>query len=366
MSVAQFPTISFQFDYGFAKKGVDFSFDNNLISIFYENNYIKPNKHFEKIQSKSLGGDFYYKFNSGKDIDGNPIDFKYQKNFGYYGGLTAEVFIGRPDQFVAKSQPQTHTSSFKIYIHNLTLNAVESTDNPIDLTPGLSTQLKIKRIFKERLPYPYNDCIQNVSSYNSLLVKHILTKTYSSYRQKDCYNLCQSQYMINNCNLTVPLGFIWEVNWRKDNKFPCVNDLNYRFFKNNLNDLCLKDCPFECNSIEFSIDVTTSKFPSQAYALRLMNDSKIKSNYPPGYNITLEDLRESMVQFSVYYTDFEYTKIGQIPKQQFTDIVSNLGGLLGLFIGMSFLSFGELIEVLVEVFLIFLEKKNKVKQSTIS
>ncbi len=110
----------------------------------------------------------------------------------------------------------------------------------------------------------------------------------------------------------------------------------------------------------------TSKFPSQAYALQLMNDSKIKSNYPPGYNITLEDLRESMVQFSVYYTDFEYTKIGQIPKQQFTDIVSNLGGLLGLFIGMSFLSFGELIEVLVEVFLIFLEKKNKVKQSTIS
>jgi len=82
MSVAQFPTISFQFDYGFAKKGVNFSSDNNLISIFYENNYIIPNEHFEKIQSKSLGGDFYYKFNSGKDIDGNPIDIKYQKNFG--------------------------------------------------------------------------------------------------------------------------------------------------------------------------------------------------------------------------------------------------------------------------------------------
>jgi acid-sensing ion channel, other len=254
-----------------------------------------------------------------------------------------------------------------VYIHNLSLNAVESTDNPIRLTPGLNTELKIKRIFKETLPYPYSNCIKDVSSsYNSLLVKNILTKTNSLYRQKDCFNLCQSRYMINKCNLNVSLGFTWEVNWGIDNKFPCANNANIEFLKKNLNDLCLNDCPTECDSIEFSIDVMTSKFPSQAYALQLMNNSKIISNYPSGYNITLDDLRESMVQFNVYYTDFEYTKISQIPKQQFTDIVSNLGGLLGLFIGMSFLSFGEFIEVIVEVLLIFCEKKNQVKQSTIS
>ncbi len=107
--------------------------------------------------------------------------------------------------------------------------------------------------------------------------------------------------------------------------------------------------------------VMTSKFPSQAYAFELMNNSQIKSNYPPGYNTTLDDLRESMVQFSVYYTDFYYTHISQIPKQHLVDLVSNFGGLFGLFIGMSFLSFGELIELLVEVLLIFCQE-NKTRQ----
>jgi hypothetical protein len=250
-----------------------------------------------------------------------------------------------------------------MYIHNLSLNAVESTDNPIKLTPGLSTELKIKRVFKKTLPYPYNNCIKDVSSsYNSLLVKHILTKTNSLYRQKDCFNLCQSRYMINKCNLNVSLGFTWEVNWGIDNKFPCASASYIEFLKKNLNDLCLNDCPTECDSIEFSIDVMTSKFPSQAYALKLMNNSKIISNYPFGYNITLDDLRESMVQFSVYYTDFYYSSISQIPKQQLVDLVSNFGGLFGLFIGMSFLSFGELIELLVQVLVILCEK-NKLRQS---
>ena len=122
----------------------------------------------------------------------------------------------------------------------------------------------------------------------------------------------------------------------------------------------MKDCPTECDSIEFTVEVMTSKFPSQAYALELMNNSQIKSNYPPGYNITLDDLRESMVQFSVYYTDFYYTHISQIPKEELVDLVSTFGGLFGLFIGMSFLSFGELIEIIVEVLIILCEK-SKVK-----
>ena len=177
--------------------------------MYYENNDIIPNEHFEKLQSKK--GDYYYKFNSGKNINGTPIEIKKQKIIGYYGGLTAEVFIGRPDQLdTIPKLPQTHSSFFSIYIHNISLNAVESTDNPIKLTPGINNEIKIKRIFKEILPYPYSNCIKDVSSsYNSLLVKHILTKTNSLYRQKDCFNLCQSQYIIKRCNLSLSIGFIW-------------------------------------------------------------------------------------------------------------------------------------------------------------
>ena len=74
----------------------------------------------------------------------------------------------------------------------------------------------------------------------------------------------------------------------------------------------------------------------------------------------MEDLRESLVSFSIYYYDFKYTFISQSPKMQLVDLVSNFGGLLGLFVGMSFLSFGELIQIIIEVLIILFEK-NKVR-----
>ena len=41
-------------------------------------------------------------------------------------------------------------------------------------------------------------------------------------------------------------------------------------------------------------------------------------------------------------------------------MISNFGGLFDLFIEMSFLSFGELIEIIIEIFIILCAKKNRV------
>lgn len=68
-------------------------------------------------------------------------------------------------------------------------------------------------------------------------------------------------------------------------------------------------------------------------------------------NLTLNDL----VYFTVYFEDSAYTSISEIPKMSFLDLIANIGGLsefLGLFIGISFLSFAEFIELLIEIFII--------------
>ena len=131
-------------------------------------------------------------------------------------------------------------------------------------------------------------------------------------------------------------------------KFECTGREYLKFLKKDINEYCKKECPLECNSIEYDIKVISTKFPNLKYGKYLTNNPKIKSKYPEGYNITLEDLRESILSFSIYYTDFKYTYISQSPKMRMIDLVSNFGGLLGLFVGMSFLSFGELIQILIE------------------
>lgn len=42
----------------------------------------------------------------------------------------------------------------------------------------------------------------------------------------------------------------------------------------------------------------------------------------------------------------------------FIDLIANIGGNLGLFIGVSFLSFAEIIELILEIFFYYVEKRN--------
>ena len=92
-----------------------------------------------------------------------------------------------------------------------------------------------------------------------------------------------------------------------------------------------------------------SKFPNLIYYNQLINRTLIRSKYPADYILSYEDLQNSVVAFNVYYDDLKYTIISEVAKSSPTDLASNMGGLLGLFIGVSFLSFGELIEMALEI-----------------
>ena len=286
--------------------------------------------------------------------------------------MLVEIFIGKPNEFsIDRDYPEFHSSYFSIYIHNSSINAPESTDEPIRLTPGVSTSLKISRVVTDRLGEPFNDCVDDLKSLEtsaSPLVQYILTRTKSSYRQKDCFSLCYVYHVKEKCELPINLGFEWELiyeayklNISLKPYIPCINK-EYSYFFNNKNEICAPLCPAECDSYEYSLEYMTSKFPTQSYAQKLINDPKIKAKYDKGYNITLEDLRESLVSFSVYYSSLSYTKISQLPKMDLVSAISEFGGILGLFVGISFLSFGELVEILGEIIMISLEK-NRVQNA---
>jgi hypothetical protein len=185
-----------------------------------------------------------------------------------------------------------------LYIHNFSINAVDSTDQPIKLSPGLSTELKISRIFSKKLGEPYNTCLDDLNklkSSQSILIKHILTKTKSTYRQVDCFDLCHARYIIQTCNLDIQLDFTWELD--PVGNYECARKEYEIFLKKGINEHCSFECPLECEWIEYRIEVMTTKFPSAEYAKALSNDPKIKEKYPIDYNITYDDLHSSLVSF---------------------------------------------------------------------
>ncbi len=52
----------------------------------------------------------------------------------------------------------------------------------------------------------------------------------------------------------------------------------------------------------------------------------------------------------VYYRSLKYTSITQQAKMKWEQLISNLGGYLSLFVGLSFVSLFEITEIFVEIF----------------
>ena len=62
-----------------------------------------------------------------------------------------------------------------------------------------------------------------------------------------------------------------------------------------------------------------------------------------------EDLRERDVNFYFSFRDFSYLNISQIPKTDVFTFVNNIGGGLGLFMGIAFPNLVEFIHFVIEI-----------------
>jgi hypothetical protein len=91
-------------------------------------------------------------------------------------------------------------------------------------------------------------------------------------------------------------------------------------------------------------------YPSEAYAESLMQNPKIQAKYASNpADLTYDSLKRNLVQVSVYYGDLGYILYEELENMSLEDLISNIGGTLGLFLGMSFLSFMEILDVILQI-----------------
>jgi hypothetical protein len=354
----QFPTITF---FNLKNPSANLKLSEFLINCNF-NDYPCDSEDFEEIRDKF--GYISYQFN--KKIN-KTHGLKQITQAGKINGLQIELFSASEEMI---SESRYHRfDGIQVVVHNHSMDPRYyggiSSDGS-EISPGFSTNLIVNRVFNYKLENPFNPCDKNltsIDSYDSDIFRFMIKSSNYSYRQKDCFDYCIANQMIINCNLDIELSNyinILEYYEKNETQMNCIINTYNDLVHGKINDICIPLCPLECDSISYEISTSFSKFPKLKYANELKNNKKIKSKYPLGYNITYDDLLKNMIAFNVYYNDLKYTKISQIPKTLLVDLISNMGGILGLFIGISFLSFGELIEMLLEVlFILFDNKKRK-------
>lgn len=348
----EFPTITFSF----TDSKDNFTLDQRLISCYFNSkscNYTE----FEDLRHPATGIR-YFKFNGDKNFFGNKTSTKKTKLSGAEYGLSIQLYIGSPDDFT------TESNGLSIYIHNNSFDPVSTSDIPITLSPGAETNLKVERTFSSRLEAPYSDCKSGLSypdDYNSFIFKQMVSNSIYKYTQKDCFDLCQTKYIYDKCNISMNLVYTWVLFFNKNGSsyIDCAYDKREEFFDLDVDEYCGLYCPLECETIKYDIQLTFTQFPTKYYTEQLASNDKIKALYPENYNVTQEDLKQTLLSVSIFYDDLGFTQITEDPKMLPVDLVSNMGGILGLFIGISFLSLGEIFEVFFEIIFILFDKYTK-------
>lgn len=271
-------------------------------------------------------GNQCYRFNSGKNLSGKTIP------------ILSSTIGGRDDSFGLRIEaPQ----GLYIWVHNQS-NPFEL-EKYNDLSDDMflagvkqEMQLVIERIFETKLEYPYNDCIKDVKDFkqNKLLIDFIINNKKKIYRHDLCIKYCFELYYLESqpCSCSnASLGSVWKTCF--DTLGDCTFKYKTKFYQNSLFDKCSMYCPFECDTMRYSIGVNTIDvaWPDEVYLV-------------------------------VYYRSLKYTFSSQIPKMKLADIISNIGGIFGLFVGASFMSFIEFIQIISEILFILCQNfKKKIK-----
>ncbi|RMZ95640.1 amiloride-sensitive sodium channel subunit alpha-like isoform X2 [Brachionus plicatilis] len=291
-----------------------------------------------------------FRFNS--DQNSQEIQKTYQA--GKYNGLMIELYVGIPEEQNTLSQ----TSGAHVYIDDNSIQPLFG--QGVDIAPGFGTNLVLQRIKRKQMPQPYSSCIENldtIDSFDSEYYRKVF-RSNLTYRQEDCFFAFIQSEIYKNCKCDeIGSNIIPENNNPCDNfeEQNCVlaefQRLTQSSYKNDIESLC----PLECESITYGITKSTSRYPSVSYGNDLLKTKQIKALFRNRTNISIEELRENILSLNIYYEYLKQTEITENRSISWDGLVGSIGGTLGLFLGISFLSFVEIIDLLLQI--VFLKCK---------
>jgi hypothetical protein len=119
------------------------------------------------------------------------------------------------------------------------------------------------------------------------------------------------------------------------------------------------DCPFECQLSEYCFESSMSDFPTlNYYQNNYVNNSVIRSKL--GDQVSFERVRKSVASVRIYYNHFRETVVVDSIKLKPFDLLSSIGGILGLFLGFSCVVLVDLFEIALQSFILMI-KNNSIR-----
>ncbi|XP_038055166.1 acid-sensing ion channel 2-like [Patiria miniata] len=193
------------------------------------------------------------------------------------------------------------------------------------LSPGTYNLAEVSMSKIKNQPHPYGKC-------GSKQLKHV-----EMYSVMACILDCQADYVIKMCRC-------------KDAFMPgdvlvcsphqlqtCLNP-QMEMFISSFESNCA--CPVPCERTMYSTMLSSGIFPARHVAMAMDKE----------FNMSMDYSRNNLLELMVYFEELKYTQITQQPAYTLEGLLSDIGGSMGLFMGVSILTIFELMDVFRKAF----------------
>ena len=195
-----------------------------------------------------------------------------------------------------------------------------------DLTEGLQTMpslqiLRFRKTIEKKLGEPYNQCLKTLEKaedFESVAFQQVLNNSKYKYSRNNCLDQCR----LNLYN-------------EKHNNTNVTPDDIILFIQ----DKCYGECPENCDRTIYTSDLFTEI--SSAYITPTERDK-----YP---NMDCDEFDQRIFRLGLTSQYLTYYYITQVPQMTATNLFSSIGGLAGLFLGVSVMNTYQVIVLIVKL-----------------
>ncbi|XP_028411245.1 degenerin deg-1-like isoform X2 [Dendronephthya gigantea] len=281
-----------------------------------------------------------YTFNPGINFHGENIGVLKTTKPGPSQGLQLEIDV-QQDQYIG---PLSAEAGVRVLLHDQGAMPFPFEEG-FSVSTGMATSVGISKTKIARLDrFNNKSCL----SANELPMTNIYRrhKNITTYSQQACLNSCLGLSQRIRCKCS-------------ENSFPsdkppcdvfnpetskCLKVVKYLFNNDKLS--CLGDCSQPCEEEVIQKTISSSQWPSKAYKEYRTHQNK---DYNPSIN---------MLQLNVFFNELNYEKIEEQFSYGTINLLADVGGQLGLWIGISVITVCELIELIVMFFTVCVKKIN--------
>ena len=323
--------------YGLDKNMLGLGLNQSVIGCFYMLNVCNKTNDFEEYFDSWYGKCF--RFNSGLNMIKQTVEQKYVYQNGLFGALELDLFIGSA---FSNDKPFSVQNGFKIFINDQIVNTFWM--EGIQISTGNSITIALDKSVAKKRPKPYSECtkdLTDIDSYDSEFYKKSFLQR-KSYLQDACEYLCIQKYVGNKCGCQSSMGeYRFYENMRtcdvpysnltlQDafNEYNCEISAIFQYanIESEKRDC---DCPLKCDLAKYSYTISSSEYPTMQLYTNFFKKMTNNGFSSMSYN----EIKQSVAKVQIYFQDMKQTVIEESEKTLISDLVSNIGGTLGLFLG---------------------------------